>query len=78
MNDLLQSLRSGNENADWTIGADGTMRHKKNGYLIEGFRLSENWLDHMSEKRWVDMNTFVPAYITACTRAGVTAVCVTY
>ena len=62
---------------DWTITDDGDLEHR-NHYYIEKERLGENWLGHMREKTWVDMNTFVPAYIEACRRAGVKAVKVTY
>lgn len=64
---------------EWTVEPDGSMVH--NGrpfYEITGARLEENWLEHMSEKTWVDMNTFVPAYITACYRAGVKSVEIGY
>lgn len=65
---------------DWTVEDDGTMIYNGRGrYVIEGYRLAdENWLDHMSQKSWVDMNTFVPAYLRACENAGVTTVKVTY
>jgi hypothetical protein len=51
---------------------------ENNRYYIEKERLAENWLDHMREKKWNDMNKFVPAYLEACRRAGVKMVKVTY
>lgn len=64
---------------DWTVGSDGTMSHKRYYYIIEGRSLYEgNWLDHMMQKTWVDMNTFVPAFLEACSRARVEEVRVKY
>lgn len=66
------------DNPDWTVTATGTMKATRYDYVIDSSRLGENWLEHMSEKRWVDMNTFVPAYIIACARAGVKIVEISY
>ena len=65
---------------DWYISACGDMTSKKhNPYFISADRLGkENWLDHMAGKSWVDLNTFVPAYIEACHRAGVMSAPVVY
>lgn len=63
---------------DWTVESDGTMCHTRNGYTITADRLAENWLQHMAEKNWVDMNTFARAYIHACARAGVKSVNIGY
>lgn len=57
---------------DWTVEQDGTMIH--NGtpyYYIEPYSLTEeDWVLHMMEKNWVDLNTFFPAYFHACRLAG--------
>lgn len=46
---------------------DGTMVHASPAYDIEGSRLTEpNWIQHMAEKRWVDLKIFVRAYLVAC------------
>lgn len=71
-------MEADNVKSDWTVHEDGTMVHNDKGYVIEGWRLTENWLEHMSEKNWVDMNTFVPAYIRACYIADVQKVEITY
>lgn len=63
---------------DWKITKEGDLEHL-NRYYIEAYRLgTENWLDHMREKNWVDMNKFIPAYIEACRRAGVKTVKIAY
>lgn len=60
------------EQQDWEISENGDLTHKKRGYLIEAWQLKENdWLLHMMEKGWVNLNTFVPAYLEACRRAGI-------
>lgn len=64
--------------ADWDVEKDGTMVSKKNGYTITADRLGENWLNHMAEKNWVDMNTFTKAYIYACAIAHVDSVKIGY
>jgi hypothetical protein len=54
------------------------MSHKRYAYVIPAGRLGENWLEHMSEKCWVNMNTFVTAYIRACHLAGIKSVQIAY
>jgi len=63
---------------DWKVDANGGIHNERAEYFIDPCRLGENWLDHLSQKVWVDMNKFVPAYIKACARAGVTTVKITY
>lgn len=68
-----------NESNEWTVLDDGSMINKKRSYYIEACTLaSGNWLDHMMQKTWVDMNTFVPAFLEACSRARVEEVRVKY
>ena len=64
--------------SDWMVEDDGTMVSKQNGYTITHERLGENWLQHMAEKTWVNMNTFVRAYIHACAIAHVKSVQIGY
>lgn len=80
-NNLIKNLTDREETweKEWTVSKDGDISHKGNEYVIASFRLgAENWIGHMAEKRWVDMNTFIPAYIEACRRAGVTFVQIGY
>lgn len=58
----------------WKVREDGSIDNEGATYYIPACRLGENWIAHLSEKRWVDMNKFIPAYIEACIRAGVTTV----
>ena len=73
-----KELEERRERCDWYIDEEGYLCHKKYYYEIAPDRLSENWIAHMSHKRWVDMNTFIPAYIDACRLAGVEQVKITY
>ena len=80
-NNLIKNLteRENPWEKEWAVSKDGDISHKGNEYVIASFRLGrENWLGHMAEKRWVDLNTFIPAYIEACRRAGVTLVKIGY
>lgn len=59
----------------WKIEKDGTMVHQDTNYYIEGDRLSEdNWIQHMAEKKWVDLRQFVRAYLLACQVRGIKSV----
>lgn len=76
--DILDVERAEAQASDWAVDQYGNMEHKKTGYCITHERLDENWLEHMSEKTWVNMNTFVRAYIRACYLANVKKVSITY
>ncbi len=53
------------KNRQWAITPRG-MECKKDGYEIEASRLHEmSWLLHMAEKKWVNMNDFVPCFFAA-------------
>ena len=78
MDEIRESLLEEERRCDWTVEPDGTMSHKGVYYVIPADRLGENWLEHMSAKNWVDMNTFVRSYIRACYIAGVKSVQITY
>lgn len=59
----------------WKILKDGTMLHASPAYDIDGDRLAEdNWIQHMAEKRWVDLRVFLRAYLTACQVRGLRTV----
>lgn len=57
---------------DWTVGADGSLRNEARGYEISAQQLlnEKNWIIHMAEKPWVNMNSFIPAYLKALARLG--------
>lgn len=58
-------------NEDWAINADGDLIGW-GYYLIDCNRLKEDdWLLHLMSKALFDANTFIPAYMAACRRAGV-------
>lgn len=56
----------------WTVSKDGDMGHNS-GYSIFAEQLTSNnrWIAHMSEKRWIDWNEFIPAYFQALKNAGI-------
>lgn len=59
----------------WKIMTDGTMIHESPAYDIEGARLdAPNWIQHMAEKRWVDLRVFLRAYLLACQVRGLKTV----
>ena len=56
---------------DWTFSKTGDLTSTKTGYCVTCDRLTEpDWILHMSEKTWVDMNTFVPAFFRALEVSG--------
>lgn len=45
---------------------------EKAGYTIHADQLrNEDWILHMTEKRWVNFNDFIPAYFLALKIIGV-------
>ena len=86
LNDWLEEAKNTPEvwEKDWEISPEGDIKHKENGYEIGHDELGaeqdmgQNWLGHMAGKRWVDLNTFVPAYIEACRRAKIETVYIDY
>lgn len=57
-------------NSEWWLSEAGDMY---GGYysFINADRLDEqDWLLHLMGKKWFDANTFLPAYMEACRRAG--------
>lgn len=62
-------------NSDWFISTDGDMMNARSCYQIGSDVLDhDDWLLHLSEKRWFDANTFIPAYFEACRRKGIRTV----
>lgn len=62
-------------NTDWFLSISGDMICRRGGYNIEHDILGNiTWPTHLSDKRWFDANTFLPAYTEACRRAGVNQV----
>ena len=58
-------------NFEWYLSPQGDMMNTRSGYTIEHDILKkDDWVLHLSEKRWFDANTFIPAYFEACRRAG--------
>lgn len=67
----LQNTKEPTWEEEWDISPEFDITHRQSGYLIQGDRLVEkDWILHMSEKRWVDLNTFIPAYFEALRRLG--------
>jgi hypothetical protein len=59
----------------WSIDNGGNLCYNNafgcEDYTIEKHRLAEaNWILHLLEKEWVDMNDFIPAYFVALAKAG--------
>ena len=58
---------------DWTVEGDGTLVNKEKGYAIGPDQLLEqkDWILHMMGKPWVNLNSFIPAYLLALKRLGI-------
>ncbi len=62
-------------NEDWCLTPDGDMYNVLSDYEIGSNMLyKDDWILHLSEKRWFDANTFIPAYFEACRRKGISLV----
>ena len=61
----------------WVVDENGDMEYDEY-YHIPARRLGENWFGHLSLKKWIDWGTFTPAYLQACTNAGIKKVMVSY
>ncbi len=56
---------------NWHVSENGDMNFKNGRYQIFGYQLSQdNWILHMLEKDWVNLNEFVPAYFHALRNIG--------
>lgn len=56
---------------EWEVDENGVLSNRKNGYWIAPYQFTDiDWIEHMSYKNWVDMNTFLPAFRFACLKAG--------
>lgn len=54
----------------WTVYKNGDMVHES-GYDIPAYRLHDEYLvQHMIEKNWVSLGSFIPAYRKALSNAG--------
>ena len=64
---------------DWEVERNGTMVSKvRPYYIIDNDRLTEkDWIVHMLDKGWVDMNTFIPAYFYALKIRGISELRIT-
>jgi hypothetical protein len=52
---------------DWVVTKQGDLDYNNGRYFISCERLKEkDWLSHMQEKGWIDLNDFIPAFWYAC------------
>lgn len=50
----------------WKVYQNGDIDFDNGHYFIDGSRLQdEDWIYHLLEKNWVNMNDFLPAYFQA-------------
>ena len=50
----------------WKVYQNGDIDFDNGYYFIDGSRLlDEDWIYHLLEKNWVNMNDFLPAYFQA-------------
>ena len=69
--DLAAQLKRGARKkitiGSWVIEKDGTMLHDNPYYYIEGrYLTATDWIQHMAAKNWVNIKTFLHAYLVAC------------
>lgn len=58
-------------NEDWLVSRTGDLIGGRNfGYGIYDYQNGDTWIPHMAEKNWVDLHTFIPAYVEALCRRG--------
>ena len=56
----------------WEVSETGDMIWDGARYAIYDYQLTKNdWFIHLSGKRWIDWNEFIPAYIQALKHAGI-------
>jgi len=56
----------------WKVYRNGDINFDNGYYFIDANRLkTEDWILHLMEKGWVDMNDFIPAYFQALQNIGV-------
>lgn len=56
---------------EWFINEEGDIEHTRPPYLVDANRLNESdWLEHVAEKMWVDLNDFVPLYLRSLSQHG--------
>lgn len=58
---------------DWTVDEDGALVNKEKAYEISPDQLlnKKDWILHVMKKPWVNLNSFIPAYLLALKRLGV-------
>ena len=57
---------------DWRVDSAGNVVYKDQTYIISRGRLTESdWIAHLSLKSWFNLKTFLPVYVDALDRAGV-------
>ena len=53
-------------NGKWVVSPNGDLEYDNGRYNIYDYQLDdEDWILHMLEKNWCDMNDFIPAYFKA-------------
>lgn len=56
----------------WKVYQNGDIDFDNGYYFIDGSRLQdEDWIYHLLEKNWVNMNDFLPAYFQALQNVGI-------
>ena len=62
---------SGEAPSDWTVTEEGDLVNKNRSYIITREQLTEkDWILHMIGKGWINLNSFIPAYLDALRKAG--------
>ena len=67
-----QILDNTNVFGKWIVTKEGDLDYNNGRYFIDHKRLNEkDWLSHIQEKGWIDLNDFIPAFWAACKVVGI-------
>ena len=56
----------------WKVQSDGSVKCTERDYVIASSRLSKgDWICHLKDKDWVNLNDFIPAYFKALEIQGI-------
>lgn len=71
--DIARAIRLKGKNpfGKWKVYKDGTMVHDEFYEIGPDQLTQDDWILHLMEKTWIDLNTFIPAYLKALCNAKI-------
>jgi hypothetical protein len=56
----------------WAVSENGDLTYNNERYVIDQKNIiDDDWLLHIMDKNWIDLNDFIPAYFEALKRCGI-------